>query len=98
MPTPRLLFCETWDSADSDVPYGMQSPEFTPDSKALAFLLSRNHATNIWKMGLDGKGLQQITKFTNGDMFSYAGSPDGKQLAFSRGQDKTDVVMMSGFY
>jgi eukaryotic-like serine/threonine-protein kinase len=81
-----------------DVPYGMQAPEFTPDSKSLAFLLSRNHATNIWKMPLDGKGLQQITKFTNGDMFSYAWSPDGKQLAFSRGQDKTDVVMMSGFH
>jgi hypothetical protein len=39
-----------------------------------------------------------VTKFSSGDMFAYAWSADGKQLAFSRGQNKTDVVMMSGFH
>jgi len=39
-----------------------------------------------------------LTKFTTDDMFSFAWSADGKQLAFSRGQRKTDVVMMSGFH
>jgi hypothetical protein len=31
-------------------------------------------------------------------MFAYAWSKDGKQLAFSRGQKKSDVVMMSNFH
>jgi Tol biopolymer transport system component/predicted Ser/Thr protein kinase len=79
------------------VPYGMQSPRFAPDGKAIAFLLTRNRATNIWEQPLAGGPLVQITKFPSGQMFAFAWSADGKQLAFSRGQSKTDVVMMSNF-
>ena len=79
------------------VPYGMQSPRFAPDGKAIAFLLTRNRATNIWEQPLAGGPLIQITKFPSGQMFAFAWSADGKQLAFSRGQSKTDVVMMSNF-
>jgi len=73
------------------------SGEFTPDNKALAFMLTRNRATNIWAQPLAGTDPVQITHFTAGDMFAFAWSPDGKQLAFSRGQRKTDVVLMSNF-
>jgi len=75
----------------------MQSPQFTPDGKAMAFILTRNHAGNIWEQRLTGGDPMQLTKFTNGDMFSFSWSKDGKQLAFSRGVRKTDVVMMSNF-
>ncbi len=81
-----------------DAPYGMQSAKFTPDGKAIAFLLTRNRATNIWEQPLTGGALVHLTKFTSGDMFAFAWSRDGKQLAFSRGQKKTDVVMMSDFH
>jgi Tol biopolymer transport system component len=81
-----------------DVPYGMQSPEFTSDGKAIAFLLTRDRATNIWEQPLAGGPLVQLTKFPSGQMFAFAWSADGKQLAFSRGQNKTDVVMMSNFH
>ena len=80
-----------------DVPYGAQSAQFTPDAKAIAFLLTRNHATNIWEQPLAGGDPVPLTKFTTGEMFAFAWSKDGKQLAFSRGQHKTDVVMMSNF-
>jgi eukaryotic-like serine/threonine-protein kinase len=80
-----------------DVPYGMQSPQFTPDGKAIAFLITRDRATNIWKQPLDSKDLVQITKFPTGEMFGFAWSRDGKQLAFARGVRTTDVVMMSNF-
>ena len=78
-----------------NTPYGLQSARFTPDSKALAFLLTRNRATNIWEQPLSGGEPVPLTKFTTGDMFAFAWSKDGKQLTFSRGQRKTDVVMMS---
>jgi TolB protein len=81
-----------------DVPYGMQSPKFTSDGKAIAFLLTRDRATNIWEQPLAGGPLVQLTKFPSGQMFAFAWSADGKQLAFSRGQNKTDVVMMSNFH
>jgi eukaryotic-like serine/threonine-protein kinase len=78
-----------------EYPYGMQFPQFTPDSKALSFLLSRNHATNIWEQPLSGSAPIQVTQFPSGEMFAFEWSRDGKQLAFSRGQRKTDVIMMS---
>jgi len=81
-----------------DTPFGIQLLRFTPDNKAIAFMLTRDRATNIWKQPLSGGNIQQLTHFTSGNMFSYAFSPDGKRLAFSRGARKTDVVMMSGFH
>src|SRR5215472_5670403 len=81
-----------------NTPYGVQNAIFTPDNKAVAFLLARNRATNIWLQPLSGGEPIQLTKFTTGDMFAFAWSRDGKQLAFSRGQRKTDVVMMRNFH
>ena len=46
---------------------------------------------------MTGGPLVPLTHFSSEDMFAFAWSPDGKALAFSRGQRKTDVVMMSGF-
>jgi len=80
-----------------DIPYGMRAPRFTPDGQAIAFLLNRNRATNIWELPLSGGAPVQLTKFMSGDMFAFSWSRDGKQLAFSHGQIKTDVVMMSNF-
>jgi eukaryotic-like serine/threonine-protein kinase len=80
-----------------DVPFGMQAIRFTPDSKAITYMLTRNLATNLWKQPLAGGPPSQMTHFPSGQMFAYAWSPDGKQLAYLRGQRKTDVVMMSNF-
>jgi Tol biopolymer transport system component len=81
-----------------DAPYGMQAPRFTPDGRAIAFLLTRDRATNIWEQPLSGGPLVQLTKFTSGDIFAFAWSKDGKRLACSRGRRTTDVVMMSNFH
>ena len=80
-----------------DAPYGMKLPRFTPDGKAIAFLLTRDRATNIWIQGLKESAPKQLTKFNSGEMFAFDWSRDGKHLAFSRGQQKTDVILMSNF-
>jgi len=80
-----------------DAPYGVRSARFTTDGKGIAFLLNRNRATNIWELTLSGGAPVQVTKFNNGEMFAFGWSADGKRLAFSRGQVKTDVVLMSNF-
>ena len=79
------------------IPYGMGNQQFSPDGEAMAFLLTRDHATNIWEQPLAGGELVQLTKFTSGKIFAFSWSHDGKQLAFSRGETKSDVVMMSNF-
>ncbi|HEX7285353.1 MAG TPA: protein kinase [Candidatus Angelobacter sp.] len=79
------------------VPYGVQGLRFTPDGLSLAYMIPRNRATNVWLQPLAGGAPKQITNFPSGDMFAFAWSKDGKQLAFSHGERKTDVVMMSGF-
>jgi Tol biopolymer transport system component/tRNA A-37 threonylcarbamoyl transferase component Bud32 len=84
-------------TATLETPYGLQAISFTPDDKALAFLLTRNRATNIWIQPLSGGPPTQLTKFTSGEMYAFAWSADGKHLAFSRGQRKSDVVMISNF-
>ena len=81
-----------------DDPYGVRAPRFTPDGRAIAFMLTRNRAGNIWEQPLSGGPLVQFTRFTSGDMFDFAWSKDGHQLAFSRGQRRSDVVMMSNFH
>jgi Tol biopolymer transport system component len=78
-------------------PFGMRVLGFTPDNKALAYMLTRDRAGNLWKQPLTGGPAVQVTKFTDGDMFDYAWSADGKRLALARGQRKTDVIMISSF-
>jgi Tol biopolymer transport system component len=80
-----------------EVPSDIRMAQFTPDGKAIAFVLRRNQSTNIWEQPLAGGDLIQLTKFSFTDLFTFAWSRDGEELAFSRAQGKTDVVMMSGF-
>ena len=80
-----------------DAPYGMRQLRFAPDNKGYTYVLTRDRAANIWEQPLAGGPPVQLTKFTTDDMFAYAWSHDGKHLAFSRGQKKTDAIMMSNF-
>lgn len=78
-------------------PFGLTSLQFTPDGKALAYKLTRDRATNIWTQPVSGGPPAQLTHFPSGDIFDFSWSSDGKHLAFSRGQRKTDVIMISNF-
>ena len=80
-----------------DVPFGMGQVRFTPDGKSLAYSLTRKGAANIWVQALSGGEPYQLTKFTSGDLFAFAWSAEGKQLALAHGRGKSDVVMISNF-
>jgi Tol biopolymer transport system component len=48
-------------------------------------------------MNPDGGERRRLTDFKDGRLFSCAFSPDGKQLALSRGTISRDVVLIKDF-
>ena len=69
---------------------------FTPDGRALAFLDSRGGGSNLWAIALDGTGeAKPLTDFKTEQIFDFAWSADGKQLAVIRGSWIQDAVLMT---
>lgn len=77
----------------------MPFPEFnvlswSPDSRALTYIVTRNGVSNIWNQSIDGGQPRQLTNFTTDRIFRYAWSRDGKRLACERGQTINDIVLI----
>ena len=68
---------------------------WTSDGRALTYPDTRNGVPNIWAQPLDGSPPKQLTNFTTDQIFAYAWSRDGKQLACARGNRNSDVVLIS---
>jgi eukaryotic-like serine/threonine-protein kinase len=81
----------------SPLPFGSAGLRWTPSGKALNYLLTRNGATNIWEQPLTGGAPRQITSFTSGRIFDFAWSRDGKQLLLTKGNQSSDVILISSF-
>jgi len=58
------------------------SPGWSPDSRFIYFASSRGGTLNIWKIGVDGNGLRQVTDGA-GDDTELDVSSDGKRLVFA---------------
>lgn len=84
-------------SIDYSDGYGKEALQWTPDGQFISFIASRDGVSNIWRQPVDGKPPTQVTNFQTGRVFNFAYSPDGKQLALSRGKFNRDVVMISDF-
>ncbi len=70
---------------------------WAPDGKGLHYLLTRNGATNVWEQRLAGGPLRQVTNFTSGRIFGFSWSRDGKQLFLAKGENTSDVILISNF-
>lgn len=70
--------------------------QWTSDGRAVAFVDTREGVDNIWTQPIDGGPRQQITKFSTEEIFSFAWSRDGKQIALARGVETGDVVLLTG--
>lgn len=58
--------------------------DISPDSTEIAFASDRDGTQHIYVMNVDGSDLRRLTGGPSGDMYPRW-SPDGKQIAFSRG-------------
>ncbi len=73
------------------------APGWTPDGRSVAYVDSRSGTYNLWIQSLDGGTPKQLTNFSDNGVHSFAFSPDGKVLAFSRGTTRSDVVLIHDF-
>jgi len=70
----------------------LRNVRWTPDSRSLTY----SDGWNLWAQPLDGGPARQLTAFTGVETISsFAWSRDGRQLAVSRGQTTSDVVMIT---
>jgi len=80
-----------------DWPVFAAEPHWSPSGKAVQYVRTQESVSNIWEQNLSGGPPKQITNFTSGLIFGFDWSPDGKQLALTRGSVSSDVVMISNF-
>ena len=71
---------------------------FAPSGDAVTMLVPQAGVDNLWIQPLDGSAARQLTHFTEGRIFSYDWTPDGKNLILSRGKVTSDVILLSDFH
>ncbi len=80
-----------------DWPASASAPLWAPAGDAVEYALTRSGVTNIWRQKLGGGPPKQITNFESGQIFDFAWSHDGRQLALTRGSESSDVILISNF-
>jgi Tol biopolymer transport system component len=71
--------------------------QWSTDGLALTYVDTQKGASNIWSQPLSGGPPKKLTDFRSDQIFSFAWSPDGKQLALARGTETSDVVLIRDF-
>src|SRR5262249_35706985 len=85
----EVTFPPAFDAAN---PYA----NWAADSRSVSFLDRTNGTSNVWSFpAFDKSSPKQVTHFTSGQVWSFAWSPDGKQLAYGYGNNSSDVVLFS---
>jgi Tol biopolymer transport system component len=69
--------------------------KWTADGRGILYVDEPKGGSNLWIQPRDGGPPKQLTDFTSDHIVSFAMSPDGRQLALSRGIFTDDVVMIS---
>jgi serine/threonine protein kinase/WD40 repeat protein len=67
---------------------------FSPDGKAVVYVVREKGVDNLWAQSLDGSAAKPLTHFTADKIFRFKYSPDGSQIAIERGESESDVVLL----
>jgi eukaryotic-like serine/threonine-protein kinase len=74
-----------------------RSLQWSSDGKSLTYVDTQAGVSNLWSQSLSGGAPKQLTDFKEQRIYGFAWSPDGKQLAISRGVVNNDVVLIKDF-
>ncbi|MHB8526990.1 MAG: protein kinase domain-containing protein [Candidatus Acidiferrales bacterium] len=83
---------------------GQTHMTWTPDGRGIAYTQDdASGVSNLWEQpvgapGSKAKPPKKLTNFTSLQIWSFAWSPDGKQLVLARGHVAADAVMLSHFH
>ncbi|MFL6467649.1 MAG: hypothetical protein ACJ72Z_06800, partial [Pyrinomonadaceae bacterium] len=70
---------------------------WTPDGRALVYIVHHNNVCNLWKQPIDGGKPEQLTDFTNGSCYSLEYSKDGTRLYVARGNELRDAILITNY-
>ncbi|MCI0662673.1 MAG: winged helix-turn-helix domain-containing protein [Acidobacteria bacterium] len=70
---------------------------WTPDGRALTYIVTKDGVSNIWLQPVDGGRPKQLTHFNEDQIFRLAWSHDGKNLAYDRGVTIKNIIHLSDF-
>jgi len=70
---------------------------WNPDGKSLAYIATKNGASNLWAQPLDGNSPKQLTNFKTGELISFAWSRDGQWCAYMHRTATRDAVLLKDF-
>jgi hypothetical protein len=78
---------------------------WTPDGRGIVYIVdeSVSGVSNLWEQPIGPPGskpeaAKKLTNFTSMHIWSFAWSPDGKQLLLARGTNAAGAVMLSHFH
>lgn len=74
-----------------------QRVRWMSDGASLTYIDTRAGVSNLWRQPIDGGAPKQLTAFKSDQIFSYDWSRDGRLLAYERGLETSDVVLISSF-
>jgi serine/threonine protein kinase/Tol biopolymer transport system component len=66
---------------------------FTPDGKAIAYIVRERGVDNLWLQPMGGGPYRQMTHFTKDHVLRFVFSPDGTKLGIERGAEESDAVL-----
>jgi Tol biopolymer transport system component len=81
--------------ATQPIPGDISNLHWTPAGKEFQYVRPGPGAANLWSQPVSGGRLQQLTRFTSGQIFDFNWSNDGARLLISRGEVATEAVLMT---
>jgi TolB protein len=70
---------------------------WSADSRSFIYSAIENGVSNLWLQPIDGSTGRILSDFKGERIYRLAISVDGKRIAFERGNDVTDVVLITNF-
>ncbi len=96
-----ILSMENGDTVNSIQPNGKAvlniGSRWTPDGKALTYIVHNKNVGNIWIHPFDGGEARALTNFTSGEIYNYAFTADGARLYIARGYSSRNAVLIKNF-
>ena len=75
----------------------VQGMQWTPDGRALTYVVTTGDVSNIWSQPLSGDGPEPLTDFKENRIVVFAWSPDGSKLACVRSVDIYNLILVKNF-